>query len=287
MWLWPLVSVGRTHHLAGARFDIVMPLGRPFDAISPVQSGIEPLRRVGSCHLGCERITHFIEIGARIFLAAEISVFPAPIGPAASQAVKYIPAITLSAVTFLRGEFFEGFFIRHPPLQPLRDPCLLNVAQPGGNSGFAAVFLGQDICRHLGPFLRHLDVRRFENHRSICVRDSRYAWPELERIVWIRSRLCESSFDFHLSAPSPRHPRCDERSLTEYRRASAFDFMSTRFHSSVTDFYTVCSPSILTRRQKFSGFSPRTFPDKPCVSLRILRQSRTRYQRHLVVRSAL
>src|SRR5437868_14418411 len=93
----PFVSGSRALDLAGVGIDEVMPLRRPLDAVGPVQARVEPLRRVGSAHLGGQHVARFIEKSAGVGLAGEIAALPAPIGPAAGE-----PAEDLAGVGLVR-----------------------------------------------------------------------------------------------------------------------------------------------------------------------------------------
>ena len=52
--------------LPGLVIHVIMALGRPVDAIGPVQPGVEPLRRIGRAHLRGQHVAHFVVIGAGI-----------------------------------------------------------------------------------------------------------------------------------------------------------------------------------------------------------------------------
>ena len=88
MRLGMLISAAGFGQLAGLEIDIVVTLAGAVDAIGPMHAGVEPLRRVGRCHLHRQHVTHFVIIGEGVLLACEVSAFPAPIGPGAGQPVK-------------------------------------------------------------------------------------------------------------------------------------------------------------------------------------------------------
>ena len=60
----------RARHLAGGRIDVVMALRRPFDAVGPVQAGVEPLRAVRGRHLRGQHVAHLVVEGAGVGLGA-------------------------------------------------------------------------------------------------------------------------------------------------------------------------------------------------------------------------
>ena len=88
MGLRMFVRAGRFGQFAGFEINIGVTLRRAINAVGPMQTGIEPLRRVRRAHLVGELITHFIKEGLGIGFGIEIAAFPAPIGPGARKAVK-------------------------------------------------------------------------------------------------------------------------------------------------------------------------------------------------------
>ena len=77
--------------------DKAMALGGAVYTISPVQTRIKPLRGIRRSDLRGEHKAHLVIKGARIRFGVEITTFPAPIGPAAREAVKDLPGIALAA----------------------------------------------------------------------------------------------------------------------------------------------------------------------------------------------
>ena len=114
------VFVGRLRclHLAGLVIDIEMALARPVDAISPVEAGIEPLRRIRRGHLHGQHVTQLVEEGARVFLGGEIAALPAPIAPRAGQPVEQLARIAFTAVALIFGKFFERLSVGERTPQP-------------------------------------------------------------------------------------------------------------------------------------------------------------------------
>ena len=90
MRLGMLVGGFRLDQLAGLEIDIIMALRRTVDAIGPMQAGVEPLRGIGRAHLHRQHETVLVVEGLCIFLGGEMATLPAPIGPAACKAVKYL-----------------------------------------------------------------------------------------------------------------------------------------------------------------------------------------------------
>src|SRR5262249_13441696 len=90
-----LISRCRADRGAGLRIDAIMSLRRTFDAVSPVQAGVEPLRRIWGSHLSRQHVAGLIEKGPRVDLAREVSTLPSPIRPAARQTAEDLPGIGL------------------------------------------------------------------------------------------------------------------------------------------------------------------------------------------------
>ena len=118
MRLRMFIGAGRTGQLATLVIDIEMPLAWPVDAIGPVHTGVEPLRRIRRGHLRGKHVAHFIIIGVRIFFGGEIATFPAPIGPGAGKTVEYLLGRCLARVTFLLGKLGKCLVITDGPPQP-------------------------------------------------------------------------------------------------------------------------------------------------------------------------
>ena len=76
-----LVRVGGVFQLGRLGVNERMSLGWPLYAVSPMQTGVEPLGAVRCGSLTRNHITHLIEVRAGISLAGEVSVLPAPVGP--------------------------------------------------------------------------------------------------------------------------------------------------------------------------------------------------------------
>src|ERR1700716_4489479 len=85
-----LVSRFRLGQLAGLPVHVIVALAGSIDAVSPMQSGVEPLRRVRRHHLLRQHVAQLVVEGARIFLGSKVAALPAPIGPAAGETVEYL-----------------------------------------------------------------------------------------------------------------------------------------------------------------------------------------------------
>src|SRR4029434_3444763 len=81
-----LICARRTRHLAVARIDVPVALRRPFDAVSPVQAGVKPLRTIRRRNLQRQHAAGFIEERLRVGFAREVAALTAPVSPAAREA---------------------------------------------------------------------------------------------------------------------------------------------------------------------------------------------------------
>src|SRR5260370_12930005 len=101
MRLRPLIGRRRGMGNAVAMVDEPMTLARAIDAISPMQPGVEPLRRVGRANLRRQHVAELVIEGAGVLLAVEIATLPAPVGPGAGHAVEHLPGAGLAAVALV------------------------------------------------------------------------------------------------------------------------------------------------------------------------------------------
>ncbi len=163
-----LVSGRRPDHFVCLGIDSVMSLRRSLDAVGPVQTGVEPLRRIGGGHLSGQHIAGLVEEDPRVVLAGKVAAFPAPIGPAAGQSAKYLPGIGLLAGGRIPAS-------GSTPLQPLRDSSFPYPLGLGRHTGPAKVFLRQNVHGHLRPGFRRLQLLHLEHHRSVRIDDARRA----------------------------------------------------------------------------------------------------------------
>ena len=141
-----------------------MSLRRPFDAVGPKESCVEPLRRVWRGDLFGEHELHFVVEGSRIDVGAvEVSVFCSPVGPCPCEAGEDLFCAVFSCVLF--------FFV-----QGLQFVCVWDGASSEvGNSFFwdtfegiwdafsSEVFLREDVCSCLRPAFGDFDIFLFED----------------------------------------------------------------------------------------------------------------------------
>ena len=160
-------------HAARLGVHIIVPLRRPLDAVGPVQPRVEPLRTVRRRHLGRQHVTVLVEERPRVLLAAEVAALPAPVGPAARQPAEHLPGVGLLAgARIIRG--------RAAALQPARHARFRHALGAGRHTGFAEVFLCQNVHGDLRPALGRQQVGHFKDHRSIGVGNARAARHEAQ-----------------------------------------------------------------------------------------------------------
>ena len=136
--------------------DAEMAALRARNAVSPVQAGVKPLRRIGRGHLVGKQIDHFIVKNACIFVV-KCAGFDAPISPAAGNAVKNLARIRFCPKTRGFVHRLQNRVIRDAALEPRCDAGFGDALCRGRDIGFAHVFLCQNIGRHLRPVTRHLN----------------------------------------------------------------------------------------------------------------------------------
>src|ERR1044072_312852 len=110
--------------LAVAMVDEPMALARTVDTLSPVQAGVEPLRRVGCTDLRRQHEAMLVEEGAGIVFAVEVAALPAPVGPGAGHTLEHLARAGLAAEALGLRQFGEGGFVRDRTPQPLRHVML-------------------------------------------------------------------------------------------------------------------------------------------------------------------
>src|SRR6201999_335917 len=89
MRLRMLVGGFRAGQLVAEGSFVIMALAGTIDAVAPVQAGVQPLRRVRRIHLHRELVAQLVIEGGGVFSAGEVAALPAPIGPAAGEAIKH------------------------------------------------------------------------------------------------------------------------------------------------------------------------------------------------------
>src|SRR5262245_20388036 len=228
MRLRMLVSRFRFRQLAGEGIDVVVALAWPVDAVSPVQAGVEPLRRVGRAHLRRQHVAQLVEEGLRVFLGIEVTALPAPIGPRTGKTVEHLLGADLADVTVLLGQRGEWVLVGDRAPEEGRYGILLDLLQAGGDAGLAEIFLRQDVGGDLRPEFRHLNIVELEHHRAVRVADLAGGEAELDACVGRLSVLGIATLNAHVSlAPNCRtidHRPFDSDGPVPIRRRCSYSF---------------------------------------------------------------
>ncbi len=161
-------------------------LGGAGDAVGPVESGVEPLRRVGSRHLMGQHVTEFVVEGFGIFLGLEIAVLPAPVSPAAGH-----PVEDLTGVSLRPG---DGVALI------VEDGVAVVVDQR--DAGLAEILLNQHVDRDLRPVRGDDDVIHLEHQGSVGISNLRPPADELHSLVRTGSGVCETTAELHQESPN-------------------------------------------------------------------------------------
>ena len=159
--------------LTGLVVDVVVTLAGAVDAVGPVQTGVEPLRRVRRGHLARQHVAHLIEVGLRVVFAVEVAALPCPVGPGAGQTVEHLTRVGLTDVALFFRQLGQCLFVCNRPPQERRYAGLFDALQARGHARLPEVFLRQNIAGHLAEILRHPDVGRREDQRPVRVSDFR------------------------------------------------------------------------------------------------------------------
>jgi hypothetical protein len=157
--------------LAGLPVHIVVALAGAIDAVGPVQPGVEPLRRVRRDHLLGQHVAQLVEEGGGVFFRREVAALPAPIGPAAGEAVEHLLGAELADIALAFGEQGQRLGVGHRAPQPGRHGLFLDLLQARGDAGLAEVLLRQDVGGDLRPELGHFDIFEPEHDRTVGVAD--------------------------------------------------------------------------------------------------------------------
>ncbi len=152
-----LERVGRLHHLAGLRIDVVVALRRTGESVRIMQSRVEPLGGIGRGHLVRQHVTELVVERGAVFDGLEIAVGLAPMGPAAGQPSEHLAGVTLPA----QHRFAVRSRDRIAGLVPLRHP------------GLAEILLSQNVDGQLRPGFRNVDLVQLEYGRSIGIANLR------------------------------------------------------------------------------------------------------------------
>ncbi len=193
-----LVARRRAGQRARLVIDVEMPLRRAVDAVGPVQSGVEPLRRVGRRDLERQHRAHLVVVGSRVLLRGEVAALPAPVGPGAREAVEHLAGRGLAAKPLRLGERRQRRLVGHRAPQERGHALLPHPLQPRGHAGLAEVLLGDDVGGHLRPPLGHLHRVEAEDHRAVGVADLARRGREGKVGVGVPSREGVAALDLHL-----------------------------------------------------------------------------------------
>ena len=171
MRLRMLVARLRLDQLAGLEVDVEMALAGTVDAIGPVQAGVEPLRRVRRDALGREHETELVMEGRGILLGGEIAALPAPVGPAAGEAVEDLLRRDLGAVAFAFGQLGESGLVGDRTPEEGGNVVLLELFQARRHAGLAEILLREHVAGDLRPGLGNLDAFQPEDDGAVRVLD--------------------------------------------------------------------------------------------------------------------
>ena len=173
-----LVRRFRFGQLAGLEIDVVVALARAVDAVGPMQSGVEPLRRVGRAHLRRQHVAQLVEERLRVLFAVEIAALPAPISPSAGQPVEHLLGRLFANHALLLRQEAKRVLVGDRAPQEGGDRILFDFLQAGRHAGFAEIFLRQHVGGDLRPEFRDFDIVELEHHRAVRVADLAGGEPE-------------------------------------------------------------------------------------------------------------
>ena len=149
MGLWMFVGRGRACHLAGLIIDIEVALRWAVDAVSPVQPGVEPLRRVRCGLLQRQHPAHFVKVGFGVGLFGKIAALPAPVSPSSSKPIKNLFRGGLAAGAFVFRQFGESLRIGFGTPEPLRHTRFAYAFQLCRDARFTKILLSKHVTRNL------------------------------------------------------------------------------------------------------------------------------------------
>ena len=141
------VGILGAQSLAGAGIVVEMSLGGAGDAVGEIQSGVEPLGRIGGTHLVQQHVRQLIIKSLRIFGGIKVAMLFAPVAPAAGEAMDDLLCAALGAgddVALAVADGLAGFVGL-------------------GDAGFAEVFAHHDVGGELRPLAGNLRIMHFEN----------------------------------------------------------------------------------------------------------------------------
>ena len=189
---------------AVAMVDIPVALARSVDAVGPVQTGIEPLRRIRRADLGRQHVAMFVVEGAGIVFAVEVAALPAPVGPGAGHALEDLARTALAAGALGLGEHRQGDLVGLRAPQPLRHVGLGNLDEAGRYPGAAKILLGKDVGGNLRPVGRYIDALQLKDDRAVGVADFGVGSTKRHSLEWRFSCLRIPALEAHRQSPVPR-----------------------------------------------------------------------------------
>src|SRR5580704_15831253 len=151
-----------------------MPLAGAIDSVCPVQTGVEPLRRIRRRLLRREHVAEFVVERARIRLGVEVAALPAPVRPGARHAVEHLLRRGLSAARFAR---------RLMPPEEFRYAGFGDGFQVRRDTGLAEVLLRQHVAGDLTPRIGDLDVALTEDDGAVRIADFAGRESELDALI--------------------------------------------------------------------------------------------------------
>ena len=173
--------------------DIVVALCRTINAISPMQTCVEPLRAVRCGHLIGQHEPHLVVIRAGVVLGGEITTLPTPIAPCTSQTVEHL----------LCTGFARHFcaFCRNRAPQELWHVLFTDFGHRARHASLAEVFLRNHVRGNLAPFRRNFTIVEFEHNGSIGIANFRRRRAEIDIRISVLSCFSENAFDLHRTWP--------------------------------------------------------------------------------------
>src|SRR5260370_27490329 len=204
MGLRMLVGAFRGYESTAAVVEVIMALRRAIDAVGSMQSGVEPLRRIGRCHLAAEHEAPLVEIGAGVILGIEIAALPAPVGPGPGGAVENLLGAALGLAALVRRELGERLLVGSVAPQPSRHIALHYRLQPGRNPRLAEILLREDVAGDLAPFHRHFHIAELEDDGAVRIANLARRPSERDGCVRILPSPGEPTSDTHTNSPLER-----------------------------------------------------------------------------------
>src|SRR3989338_11535274 len=147
------VSVLGIFQLLSDGINIAVPLRRPGNAISPMQSSCKPLGAIGGSCLAYQHIHHLFIKTLGISRTGKITMLLSPMPPTAGNAMSYLFDTSFSASNHL-SIFIKKQFVAF-------------ISQR--NTSFSKIFLGQNICGHLAPRWRNFHILHLKDGSPIWI----------------------------------------------------------------------------------------------------------------------